>query len=368
MGSKPTIQDIARLAGVSKATVSRVLNQKSNVDPVTRERVLRVMKEQGYVPSITATGLAGGRSRLIGVLTPPITWPGVPEIMSGVAATLARSSYEMVLYGFTPEHDPSDVLDRILAMKLTSGLLAILPGGLTEHLIEFYREGLPMVTIDDQEEPNIMPWVGIDNCRGGYLATRHLLNLGYRRIAHIHGPQNYRCARERYQGSCQALCEAGITPDPRLLFQGSFELASGFACAETIFSMPPAERPDAIFVGNDQMAYGLLSTAEQYGVRIPEDIAVVGFDDIPISAHMNPPLTTVRQPFIEMGRRAIELLLSLIDPLTAEEQVGNGARPLPALNRLPAKEGEEDEPIRIELDTRLIVRESCGASRRSLRR
>src|SRR5947209_3546936 len=135
MGSKLTIEDIARLAGVSKATVSRVLNRKTNVDAETRERVLRVIREKKFVPSITASGLAGGRSRLIGVLAPPLTWPTVPEIMHGVAEVIERTSYEVVLYSIGQARDHSDVLDRILDMKLTSGLLAILPGQLSEYLL-----------------------------------------------------------------------------------------------------------------------------------------------------------------------------------------------------------------------------------------
>lgn len=354
--AKLTIQDIARLAGVSKATVSRVLNQRTNVDAVTRERVLQVMKEYDFVPSAVARGLAGGRNRLISVLTPPMTWPTVPEMMRGIAEVIEKTTYEIVLYCISPERDHSDVLDRILGLQLTSGLLAILPGLLSEHLSELYAQGLPIVTIDDQEGPVATPWVGVDNTAAAYVATRHLVELGHRRIAHIQGPQAFRCSHERYEGYCQALLEDSIALDPALVVQGSFEITGGFAAARHLFSLPEQERPTAIFVGNDQTAYGVLSAAEQFGIHIPDDIAVVGFDDIPLSALMNPPLTTIHQPFVEMGQKAVTLLLSLIDPAytSADEQwlLQGGA----------IENGTEGgaEPVRIELETHLVVRASSG--------
>lgn len=356
MGSKLTIQDIARLAGVSKATVSRVLNQRSNVNPVTRERVLRIMKEKSFVPSITAAGLAGGRTRLIGVLAPPLTWPTVPEIMRGVAEVIECTSYEIVLYSISPARNHSDVLDRILAMKLSSGLLAILPGQLSDHLRGLYEQSLPIVTIDDQGPPTDMPWVGIDNRISAYEATRHLIELGHRRIAHIKGPEIFRCSLERYDGYRQALLDAGIEPDPKYVFPGSFEITGGRQQAEALFSMNAREWPTAIFVGNDQMAFGVLTVAEAHGVRIPEDVAVVGFDDIPLSAHMKPTLTTMKQPLYEIGKRAVELLLSFIDPQNPFQN------DLPE-DRLPSSI-PTSQPFRIQLATSLIVRESCGASRK----
>jgi LacI family transcriptional regulator len=356
--ARRTIQDIARLAGVSKATVSRVLNQRTNVDAVTRERVLQIMKEQDFVPSATARGLAGGRNQLIGVLTPPLTWPTVPEIMRGIAEVIERTSYEIVLYSISPERNHSDILDRILGLQLTSGLLAILPGLLSEHMAELYAGGLPIVTIDDQGEPVATPWVGVDNVAAAREATRYLIELGHSRIAHIQGPLEFRCSHERYEGYCQALLEAGITPDPSLVVQGSFEITGGKTAARQIFSLAPHERPTAIFVGNDQTAYGVLDVAEESGMRIPEDISVVGFDDIPLSALMKPPLTTIHQPFIEMGQKAVELLLTLIDP-----------EYLPASEEVSQQETEPDSETtenasrceklpQIELDTYLVVRES----------
>jgi LacI family transcriptional regulator len=362
MPKRLTIQDIARLAGVSKATVSRVLNHNPSVDPALSERVRRVVQEHDFVPNVTATGLAGGRTRLIGVLAPPLNWPAIPEIIGGIAEYIEDTTYEIVLYSINFERNHSDVLDRILAMRMVSGLLAIFPGKLSHHLTSRYQQGLPLVMIDDQEEPASIPWVGIDNIASAYKATRYLLELGHRRIAHILGPQTYYCAIERHQGYCQALRDAGIAPDPELLLQGSFDIASGRQCATMLFSRDRDTWPSAIFAGNDQMVYGVLEVAEQRGIRVPEDIAVIGFDDNILSAHMRPPLTTVRQPFPEMGCKAVEILLTMVDPdHRTEREYQNGyvqQEPAPTLEDI-----NPDHPIRIQLPTSLVVRASSGITR-----
>lgn len=249
MAGKLTIQDIARLAGVSKATVSRVLNHKPDVDPATRERILRIMDEQGFVPSITAAGLAGGRPRIIGVLVPSLIWPFIPEIVQGVAEFVERSSYELILYSLSyASHqysseangklvgERSAAVDRILDARLTAGLVAITPGPSVKHLTQLHEQGFPVVLIDDQGLPTSAPWVGADNRAGAYQAVRHLIGLGHRRIAHIKGPASYQCSQERYQGYCQALIEAGLTPDSSLVVQGDFEIPSGRAAAQMLFA------------------------------------------------------------------------------------------------------------------------------------
>ncbi len=351
MADKLTIVDIARLAGVSKATVSRVINQKPDVDPETRERILRIMAEAGFVPSLTATSLAG-RSRLIGVLVPSLTWPFIGEIMRGVAEMISSSSYELVLYCIAHPQDRATIFERILETRLTSGLLAILPGELTNHLNTLYDQGFPVAMIDDQGHPTNVPWIGADNQQGAYEATRHLIHLGHRRIGFIFGPQRYQCSLERYEGYMQAMREAGLPVEAELALQGDFEVESGRACGVQFLDM--AEPPTAIFASNDQMAYGVLDAAEARGVQVPHDLAVVGFDDIPLPIPWRPPLTTVRQPFYEMGQRGLDHLLAMI---TA------GNRRQVASPILPASRSfEADAPVRIQLPTQLIVRESCGAA------
>jgi LacI family transcriptional regulator len=363
MADKLTIMDIARLAGVSTATVSRVLNHKQDVDPKTRERILRIMEEQGFVPNIAASGLAGKRSRLLGALVPSLTWPLVPELMRGVGEVVGSTSYELILYSITDvnhEKDRSDVIDRIVGTRLVAGLLAVFPGPSAKHLANLHSRDFPVVLIDDQSKlPENTPWINVDNRLGAYEATRHLIRLGHRRVAHIQGPLRYQVTHDRYQGYCDALNEAGIILDPNLVLEGDFEPPSGRVCANMFFDLPADKRPTAIFAGSDYMAYGAISAAEQRGLRVPEDIAVVGFDDNLTSAHMEPALTTVRQPFYEMGRRASEILLALVD----------APQPVNGLNRNGRVAGVPSlifsESIRIKMPTSLIVRASCGASLRA---
>jgi len=369
MSGKPTIDDIARLAGVSKATVSRVLNRKPDVDPLTRERILRIVEEQNFVPSIAASNLARGKSRLIGVLIPSFTQPFIQDVMRGVAETIEQTPYELVLYSANHtvhDKDKSHIIDNILATKLTAGVLAMFLGQSMHHLVQLHKNGFPVVVIDDQELPDPrIPWVGADNRMGGYEATRHLIGLGHRRIAHIQGPMRYLCSREREQGYMQALAEAGLSCDERLLMQGDFQPHGGRVAANSLFSLPVEQRPTAIFASNDQMAYGVLAAAEEHGLHIPGDIALVGFDDISPSSHIRPALTTVRQPFYEMGQRGIEVLLSLLDPPLAD--VGGGwITPVPStsdMQRGKAGEGTRHTapPIRVQFATSLVVRTSCGS-------
>ncbi len=365
MAGKPTINDIARLAGVSKATVSRVLNHKPDVDPTTRDRVMRIVEEQSFVPSITATGLAGGQSHLIGALVPSFTWPFISDIMRGVAEVVGLTSYELVLYSINDrvrENDKSDILDHILATKLTSGLLAIIPGQSSKYVTRLHKYGLPAVIIDDQDLPGDIPWVGTDHQHGSYLATKHLIELGHRRIAHVQGPLKYLCSHERYEGYCQALEEAGLPLDPQLVFEGDFMQPTGRAAGNYFFSLPPEQRPTAIFAAADLMAYGIMAVAEERGLQIPQDVALIGFDGLDSSAHVRPALTTVQQPFYEMGRQATELLLSMLDKprFSLRSSDVHLAQPSGI-----GRNGEyHQEPIRIHLATTLIIRESCGSPRR----
>lgn len=355
MAKKLTIEDIARLAGVSRTTVSRVLNRRPDVDRETRARVLRVIDEHGYVPSITAAGLAGGRNRLIGMVLPTFTWPIIADLLRGMSEILQQSAYELVLYTFDDEKlnpDRRDIINRLLATQLTAGFLAVFPGRqLSAQLTELYQQGVPVVVIDDQQE-QAMPWVRADNVTGAYSAVRHLTQLGHRRIAHIQGPREYLASHDRHQGYLRALEEAGIAPEPDLILEGDFLPPSGYARAKQLFDLPPEQRPTAIFASADQMAYGVLRAAEERNLSVPKDIALVGFDDDAPSAHVLPPLTTVRQPSFEMGREAIRILLALLAE-SADADSGADASP-----SHPAPVS----PQRIVLPTTLIVRASCGAA------
>lgn len=359
MAKRPTIEDIARLAGVSRTTISRVLNHRPDVDRATRERVLRIIDEQSYVPSLTAAGLAGGRNRLLGMVLPVFTWPIIPDLIRGISEILNQTPYELVLYSFNDEdlhRDRREVINRLVATNLTAGLLGVFPGVLSDQLTDLYQQGIPVVIIDDQRT-QITPWVRADNVTGAYDVVHHLTQLGHRRIAHIQGPAEYLASHDRHQGYLRALEDAGVTPDPALILEGDFLPQSGYDGAIKLFDMPPETRPTAIFAAADQMAYGVLRAAEERDIAIPRDIALVGFDDDAPSAHVLPPLTTVRQPSFEMGQEAVKLLLNLLAQSEDEDTRPHIATPAAT----PADGADTANPPHVVLPTTLIVRASSGA-------
>lgn len=369
MVAKVTIRDIALMAGVSKTTVSRVINGKPDVDPETRERVLALIQKHGFVPSMAATGLAGGRTQLVGVLVPSLAWPLIHQVIRGIADAVEESPYELVLYGLSDEGERNASIARILEAKLTDGLIAIYPDGgrqtrtapFEEHrtmgyLNELYLAGLPIVTIDDESAPMDAPWIGSDSLAGSHAAVKHLIELGHRRIAHITGPRSFLCTEERLRGYRAALDEAGIPLDPSLIVHGDFSTPTGETCASALFTR--ADPPTAIFAANDESAYGVMAAAEKHGVRIPEDVALVGFDDITPSALTRPALTTVRQPFYEMGRAAIEQLISILE---ASRWHGSAPQRLPGA--ATGSRPNPHTPVRIQLPSELIVRASSGNPR-----
>jgi LacI family transcriptional regulator len=357
MGYRVTIQDIARLAGVSKATVSRVINQKPDVDAVTRERILRIMDEYDFVPNAAASGLAGGHTHLLGVMVPSLTWPLMPQIMLGIGESVEQSVYEVVLYSMSQQQDYPVVLDQIVNSRLIAALLAIFPGKAKDQLLRLHQQGFPVVMLDDQNPPSSLPSVGTDHRAGAKEAVRHLIELGHRDIAHISGPLSYKVSRDRQVGYLEALHRAYIDVPPDFILEGDFKSPSGVVCGRRL--LEARRRPTAIFAGNDEMAYGVMQAADDLGLRIPDDLAVVGFDDIASSAHMRPPLTTVHQPFYEMGQRSISLLLSLVE--------ASRTRVPPSLHSMRAHKLDPPlatpEPIRIQLPSTLVVRGTSTSSK-----
>lgn len=357
MKKKLTILDIARISGVSKSTVSRVLNQHARVDPETREHVLRVIEEYDFAPSLNAKGLKG-QSQLIGMLVPALTWPLILEIIQGTAQVTERTGYEIILYNFSTFKDFGNVLDRVVATKLTGGLLAMMHMQSPAHLIELHQQGIPVVLVNTIGLRTELPFVVADNYGGAYQAVHYLTGLGHKRIAYINGPTEFPCSHDRYLGYCDALKDAGLTPDPTLFQQGKFEVISGRKCTEALLGLN--EPPTAIFAANDDMAYGVLDVAKMRGLRVPEDLSVIGFDDTAPSGSTHPALTTIRQPFHEMGQCAIELLLSLLDaqhPFSEDwKKFAVDYRPVSSV----PLEKQEEAPLQIQLPTELVVRESCG--------
>lgn len=330
-----TIFDVAREAGVSYATVSRVINNKDHVKPDKREAVLRAMTRLGYVVNQQARSLAGGRSRVIGLLVQGLESAYTGEIVRGVDLELEAAQYDLMLYTTHRRRAKESAYVTAITRGMADGLLLILPRNPEAYLQSLQRQRFPYVLLDHQGIGEGGAAVGATNRRGGYDATRHLVELGHRRIGFITGAMELGCSADRLAGYRAALADAGIAEDPALVYTGDFFRQSGFAGARALLGLPAA--PTAIFASNDEMAFGVIDAARDQGLRIPDDLSVIGFDDIPQAASVYPALTTVRQPLEQMGRVATQMLLRLIDKAAPAE--------------------------RAELPTELIIRHSCQRPR-----
>jgi len=313
---KLTIRDIAQLAGLSKSTVSLVLNNSPKVDPDTRDRVLEVMRSHNYTPSTAATALAKGRTPFIGMIVPGLTWHMVAAVNWGVASVIEQSPYEIILYTSTNEKDYSSLVERIRASGLSAGLLVVTHDQSLDPLEKLHRAGLPVALVNTLGTPSTLPSVQADNYEGTRTALRHLAELGHVRIACVQGLMAYECCQERYRGYLDGLAEAGIDPDPELTVEGSFHPPTIRERVTELLAR--RDRPTAIVAQNDNTAYAVMQAVIDCGLRVPQDVSVVGFDDIASSADTHPPLTTVRQPFPEMGKAAARLLLEAIDGATGD--------------------------------------------------
>lgn len=332
---RPTINDIAKRANLSKASVSRALNGKQDVDPQTRKRVLELAAQIGYVPSASARALSNGRSNYLGLLVPTLTWPWILEVLRGVAEEVERSGYSLILYTTTDGEDSEQAfMSQVVPAGAVDGLALVIPFGMLGYIERLAKGGLPVVVVDDRGHYPDLPTVATTNVEGGRSATRHLIERGRRRIAMLNGPRDFGCNRDRLEGYGSALEEAGLRADPLLVVDSDFKEEGGASAMAALLAADP--RLDAVFAANDVMAFGAMRALRKAGRRIPDDVAVVGFDDIPASAMTHPPLTTVRQPLYEMGRTAASMVMAAIRG--------------------------EPIPKRIELPTSLMIRDSSSGT------
>jgi LacI family transcriptional regulator len=306
-----TIIDVAREANVSYSTVSRVVNNKSYVKPETRQRVLEAMDQLGYQANLQARSLAGGRSNVIGLLVHGTISQYTGEIIRGIDDVLVPARYEMMLY--TSHHGQIKEVEQInmMARGLADGLLLLLPLNPEQYLDSLRRQSFPYVLIDQKGDSTKDASVTAASREGTYKAIRYLIELGHRRIGFIAGTLEIAVAMERLEAYKQALSDYRIPLDPQLVKEGDFLQPSGFAGGNALLSLPTP--PTAIFASSDMMALGVMDAARTHGLRIPEDLSLIGFDDIPMAAVAHPGLTTVRQPLEEIGRIATEILLRAIE-------------------------------------------------------
>jgi LacI family transcriptional regulator len=308
--SRVTIRDVAARAGVSVATVSKVINQRYGVSATTYAHVQAVIAELGYEASLVAQSLRNHRTNVIGILVADLE-PFSTELLKGIADAIRGSGFELVVYsagGRTGDHVGWErrYLSR-LSGTLVDGAVLVTPTVIDVNY------GAPIVAVDPHTGPSDLPTIDSDNLRGAQLATEYLLELGHRRIAMLTGRPDLQSAMLREQGYRLAL---GAQVDEELVQPGGYDAAVSAESARQLLEVP--DRPTAIFAANDVSAIATLEVAAELGVRVPEDLSVVGFDNIPESALSSPPLTTVEQPIRTMGHRAIELLISLIRGEPAE--------------------------------------------------
>jgi LacI family transcriptional regulator len=309
-----TIRDVARLSGVSASTVSRVLNGNPRVSLPNRAAVRAVIEHVKYRPSSSAQGLARGRSRTFGVLTQDITSEFYGQILKGIVLALGGTGYRPIFTTGSPEDEAGEPLELLLRNRVEA---MIIVGRFEEDRIRQAAAETPLLNIG----PTIPGLEGrcviVDNVGGAYEATRHLIDLGHRRIAHIAGPPYHRHSSDRLKGFERALSDARRKVEPRLVVEGDFSDESGERAVHGLLDRGVAFT--AIFAANDCMAYGAMHALVRRGFRVPRDVSIVGFDDRPHSAHVNPALTTMRQPSAELGTAAVEGLLRELrgEPLAA---------------------------------------------------
>jgi LacI family transcriptional regulator len=332
--ARPTIIDIAQVAGVSYSTVSRVANNYPHVDPATRQRVLTAMQRLGYVANQHARSLLTGRSRLIGLLVHGLGNMYIEEVFRGVEEELARVEYDTLLYTTHRHRGREAEYVSAITRGFAEGLLLVAPLGRERYLGKLQAANIPHVLVDEAIPTRKSPSVGIPNRRSVYRATRYLLELNHRRLGFISDTMQLNTATERLKGYQDALAEFGLPYDPALVIEDDYHRPQPETATGRLLAL--ANPPTAILTGSDPIAFRVMeSLLHEHGLSVPEDVSVMGFDDIPQASLVYPRLTTVRHPMYEMGRVAARMLLERIEDPHAP-------------------------PQHVELETELVIRDSCA--------
>jgi LacI family transcriptional regulator len=335
------IKDVARQARVSVATVSRVFNHTSVVSEATRTRVLRIAARLNYWPHGAARSLITNRTHAIGVLLPDLFGEFFSEIIHGIDHTARKAGYHLLVSSSHADSGEMVAAMRVMRGRI-DGLIVMAPEGDGHDVIQAAGADCPLVVIDSGPGAPGMHSLSIANHDGARSVVSHLLQLGHRRIAMVCGPPRNLDAVERREGFRQALREARVRTDPELEVPGDFSETSGYDAVAALLALTP--RPSAVFAANDYMAIGVMGALSDAGLRVPQDMAVVGFDDIVMARYLNPPLTTVHVDAYRLGTRAAELIMDT-----------SGA-------------SGENTAVHEVLPTTLVIRGSCGGQAAEPRR
>ncbi|UFS59041.1 LacI family DNA-binding transcriptional regulator [Subtercola endophyticus] len=300
----PGLYDVAKLAGVSHQTVSRVLNNHPSIRESTRERVQQAIDELGYRPNRLARALKSNRSLLLGVLSASSSQYGPSASIRAIEVAARRAGYFVITVNVdsAEQQEVERGLDSLLDHAV-EGLVVIAPELNVLEAFTALKVSVPFVTLQSTADSRDSE-LSVDQIAGARAATRHLLDLGHRAIAHLSGPSDWFSAQAREAGFAAEMTQAGLAADAA--FEGDWSATSGYERANELLAL---NRYTAVFCANDQMALGLLRAADERGIAVPTDLSVIGFDDMPEAAYFHPPLTTMRQDFDELGRRSVELLL-----------------------------------------------------------
>jgi len=331
------IREIAQLAGVSVATVSRVINGKGPVKEKTRRHILKIMKEHNYIPNPIARSLSTRHTDTIGVILPELVDEFFSDLIRGMDVEATKSNKYLMVTGSHSKKNIAETLLEFMTSGRVDGVIVMAPLLHKEisELLTFAK--CPVVMINSCLNEGQVVSFNVNNVQGAEAITKHLIGHGYRHIGMILGPKNNFDAEQRFAGFKKAAESAGLAIDEALLVQGDFGIKSGFNAFLELLQRNPL--PQAIFAANDMMAIGAYEAARKMGVRIPEDVAIAGFDDIYISRFLKPRLTTVHVPIVELGQKAMKYLLKMID-------------------------GEIDiaKPYREDMETRIVIGGSCGCT------
>lgn len=335
--SSLNLEDIARLSGVSRSTVSRVINNSPNVRDETRERVLAVIRKHNFTPNLAARALVTQRTQVIGMYVPYFVTdlfsdPYFPVLIQALTSRANEQNYDVLLWLRGPDASPSHLHQRVLDNRISDGLcISSVPESdpLIEELLE--RERTFVLIGRPWQQADITNYVDTENYQGAQQAIEHLARLGRRRIAHIAGRLDVISGCDRLRGYRDALRRLDLPFEDALVVEGDFSDTSGYIAMRQLL---PA-RPDAVFVASDRMALGALRALKEAGICVPDDLAIVGFDDMPFATLADPQLTTVRQSVTRLGQLAAEGIIGII-------------------------EGTITPPYQVVLPTQLVIRESCG--------
>ncbi|MBO9598600.1 MAG: LacI family DNA-binding transcriptional regulator [Cohnella sp.] len=303
---KVNIYDVAKESGLSVVTVSRVLNNAPSVRESNRSKVLKAVEELGYRPNASARSLAKGRTGVIGLTLTTLHDAFLDAVVKEVADRLAEQGYFLAL-SVTPSYEASH--RSLFRQDRVDGVILLSPVEEDAYVRELKQNGIPFVMIDNQHRNPDVASVLVDNFQGGYAATKHLIELGHRDIAHIRGAEPFLSSSERERGFETAMRDARLTP--YRVEQGSFDIESGYEIASRWIET--GKLPTAVFAADDYMALGVIDACKNAGVKVPDELSVVGFDDQLLASQLRPQLTTVRQPARELGGIGTEIVLGLID-------------------------------------------------------